>query len=523
MSTHPSKRAGEASEADASPRDRRAKSGDAVPQKISIGFALMAVVPILLALLLYLEEGGNPGVLQGRSGAIFALMIASSLAGFYFIKAELGRTFFSILERASQVASEDISEQVRLASEDEIGRIGDTIAQITATLDGLTGDDREERHRLRQGISRVSHSLQTARDETALGQLLVEGVVETVGARLATLVGIDEEAGDFQPRAAAGEGAEEALRRAIPLGEGVPGLAARERRPILLHDQDIPAPGGGDSDGPGRGPESTMAAPILQGECLHGVLVVEGRKAGGRFGEEELEVLSHLTTLAAVALAQRAAEAQLQRDIDQVIGVFSRAIEERDPYAVGRSARIAGYCESMARSLRLDEDTIRTVKRAALLHGVGKIKLPDSLVRRDGPLTDDELEHVRAQVVAGGTILEGAPTLRTIWPLVRHHNERCDGSGYPDGLTGDAIPLTTHLLIVACAYDAMTSDRSFRQAMPVAEALKKIQADAGRLYDRRAVQALMAVGPGGLKARNDETSASGTVKGKGTASISVLE
>ncbi len=502
--------------------ETRPDPGRDVPQKISTGFALMALVPIMLALYVFLEGGRNPSVLLGSSGVMLVCMLASAIAGFYFIKSELARTFLMILDRANRAASEDLNGRLREAGEDEIGRIGDTIERITSSLESSTEEANLSKERMGRGIEKISHALATARDQESLLQMLVESVVESVDANTAYLVGIDEESGDFVTRAAAGERAKEARTQRIPLGEGVPGLAARERRPIIVQDRER-AGDTSDSSSGGCTPETTMAAPLLQGESLHGVLIVDDRRSGGKFGEEELAVLSNLTSLAAVALGQWAAQTRLRSDLDSLIAAFSEAVEARDPYARGRSRRVARYCEAMARSLRLDADTIRTVERAALVYGIGKITLPDTLLRKEIALTEDELKHVRGYVTAGERVLSTVPALAAVCPMVRHHNERCDGSGYPDGLKGDEIPLTTHLLIVAHAFDAMTSDRAFRGAISVREALENLQAGAGKEFDRRAVQALVDLGPKILKATDDASSEGATVKGKGTASISVRD
>jgi HD-GYP domain-containing protein (c-di-GMP phosphodiesterase class II) len=200
------------------------------------------------------------------------------------------------------------------------------------------------------------------------------------------------------------------------------------------------------------------------------------------------------------------------------------AIEARDPYARGHSGRVARYCEEMARALRLDEDTTRTLRRAALVHDIGKLGLPEVLLRKETRFTPEELELVRTHSTAGETLLRSIPALSSLAPLVRHHHERCDGSGYPDGLKGDSIPIPTHVLIVANAYDIMTSDRSYRKAMSLNEALETLRTKAGIWYDRRAVHALLGLDRSVLNAPNGGVAAAtSNVRGRGTASISVRD
>jgi HD-GYP domain-containing protein (c-di-GMP phosphodiesterase class II) len=161
------------------------------------------------------------------------------------------------------------------------------------------------------------------------------------------------------------------------------------------------------------------------------------------------------------------------------------------------------------------------LRRAALIHDVGKITLPETLLRKESRFTPEELELVRTHSAAGEKLVRAIPALASAAPLVRHHHERCDGSGYPDGLKADAIPIPTHVLIVANAFDIMTSDRSYRQAMSLTEALETLRSKAGVWYDRRAVHALLGLDRSVLHVTNDVSEGNAAVRGRGTASISV--
>jgi polar amino acid transport system substrate-binding protein len=329
---------------------------------------------------------------------------------------------------------------------------------------------------------------------------------------------VDEEEGDFLTIAAVGENAKAVRGARIPLGEGVPGLSARERRPLLLCDVDT-----AQMSGMPRAPECTLAVPMFAGETLHGVLIIENRVGGGKFSQDDLAVIANLATLSSAALRQHESTDRVTTMLEEVLRVFASVVEMRDPYSRGHALRVARYCEEMARALHLDEDTIGTLRRAAYIHDLGKIAIPESLLRKEGRFTDDETTHVRNHICAAESLLLDLPELAPMAPIVRHHHERCDGSGYPDGLTGDAIPLTTHILIVANAFDVMTSDRSYRQATSLNEALKELKSKIGTWYDARAVEVLVNLDPKLLKATGDNSGASATVKEQGAASISIRD
>lgn len=467
-------------------------------QKFSIGFALMSVVPILLAV--YLMGRPSDAVpFVGTQGLVVLLMVASAIAGFLFIRAELGRAFLKILDSASAAASGNLEERIRNASEDEIAKISETIRTITQKLEDENNEAERTKERLRSGITRVAQAIQTSRSGTNLLEFLAQGALDCVDARTAYLMGIDEDEGDFLILTAVGDGSEELKSQRIPLGEGIPGLAARERRPVLLHDleDNLTADVGSALS---RVPESSMAAPLFHGETLHGVLIVHDRNQGGKFTDDDLAVVANLTTLISAALGQQEVQSRLENSLDAVLQTTAQIIESRDPYARGHSSRVARYCEEIARALRLDDDTIRMLRRGALLHDVGKIQVPETILKKDGRYSDEELEHVRHHVGHGEGIARGIPELASLAPMIRHHHERCDGSGYPDGLQKDDIPLTTHILIVANAFDVMTSDRSYRQAMSLNDALENLKANSGRLFDKRVVHALTSLDKKLLKA-----------------------
>ena len=484
---------------------------------LSAGFALMALVPILLSLFLLEQRTGG---LAGLPGAVVILMIVSALAGFFLIRRELTRVLIQIVRVASREASAGLSDRFREASEDEIGRISTTIREITSELQGGRAPVPSRTwDRLEGGIARVAHAVQAATGTEDLRAMLVEGALECLGGRCAYFVGIDEERGDFIVRDAAGEESEVARRWRMPLGEGIPGRCAREGRAFSLANGEMP------DDGPEfeKRSNTLVAAPLHLGETLLGVVVVEGRNDDVAFGEEDAALLGGYATIAATTLGAWSARERLEQSIDDILAGLTAQIEARDPYARGHATRVARYCDEMARALHLDVDTRATIRRAALVHDLGKLTLPETLLKKEGAFTPEELELMRTHAAAGEKLLRSIPALAPLAPIVRHHHERCDGSGYPDKLKGDAIPLPTHVLMVANAFDIMTSDRSYRKAAKLTDALETLRSRAGEWYDRRVVQALLGLDRSVLRATDDTAASGGATRGRATASVHVRE
>ena len=270
------------------------------------------------------------------------------------------------------------------------------------------------------------------------------------------------------------------------------------------------------SNQPARG----IAIPLFRGETLHGVLTLREREDGSPFTMEDLSVASNLAAFTVFDFDHREARARLEAGQEEVLLLLATAVEERDPYAKGHADRVARYAVEMARVLRLDENTIKTVRWGALLHDIGKLALPDSLLKKEGEYTPEEMEIVRQHPIIAEKMIRRAESLASACTMVRNHNERCDGSGYPDGLQESDIPLTTHILMVANVFDAMTSDRSFRRAMSVQEAITQLSAAAGTKYDRRAIKALMSLNEK-LQATPTVRGQGAIVRGQGTSSICI--
>jgi diguanylate cyclase (GGDEF)-like protein/putative nucleotidyltransferase with HDIG domain len=176
----------------------------------------------------------------------------------------------------------------------------------------------------------------------------------------------------------------------------------------------------------------------------------------------------------------------------QSIRGLVQALEARDPYTRHHSENVTRYAVAVAEQMGLDGDEVAVVRRAAQVHDIGKIGIADALLRKPGRLTERERRAMRQHVVIGVHILEELRFLERELPLVRHHHERWDGKGYPDGLAGEAIPRGARVLAVADAFDALTSDRPYHAAVGRDEAVAVLAGEAGRQFDADAVDALTA-------------------------------
>lgn len=150
----------------------------------------------------------------------------------------------------------------------------------------------------------------------------------------------------------------------------------------------------------------------------------------------------------------------------EIIQTLATAIDAKDVYTKGHSSRVADYAATLAENLGWSDKKIEELRYKALLHDVGKIGVPDRILNKNGRLTDEEFEIIKSHTTTGSEILKGVSSLADMFLVARHHHERYDGKGYPDGLLGEDIPIEARVVGIADAYDAMSSDRVYRKALP---------------------------------------------------------
>ena len=169
---------------------------------------------------------------------------------------------------------------------------------------------------------------------------------------------------------------------------------------------------------------------------------------------------------------------------ESVIVSLALTIEARDAATDGHCQRLAHYASALGRSLGLDDDDVSALRRGGFLHDVGKVGIPDAVLLKPGRLTREEYELIKQHTIIGDRLCGELRSLRKVRPIVRHHHERLDGSGYPDGLQGAAIPLLAQLMGIVDVFDALTTDRPYRVALSFAQAAEELRQEVARGWRR---------------------------------------
>ena len=282
----------------------------------------------------------------------------------------------------------------------------------------------------------------------------------------------------------------------IPIGKGVSGDVFQMRLPNYRNDKNIDY---------WRIDNSTvesgfqvfasvpmMLAPLRMHDVPLGVINVTERADDKPFTRDEAALLAYIADTVSIAINNQLNRREVENLYYQTITSLALALESKDPYTHGHSQRVHQYALGIARELHLPADQIEQIGRAALLHDLGKIGVSEQIVDKPGPMTDEEFKLMAQHPSEGARIIQALSFLEHLAPVVRSHHERLDGTGYPNGTKEQNIPLAARIIAVADTADAMTSDRSYRKALPAEEMLAELERVSGQQLDPQCVQAFLA-------------------------------
>ena len=233
--------------------------------------------------------------------------------------------------------------------------------------------------------------------------------------------------------------------------------------------------------------EAIIAAPLLVRDKVVGVMSVATGKAGEHYTKDDIDMFGNFAAQAAVSVENTQLYARLQQAHLGTIASLAAVIEARDPYTIGHSARVTQYAVAIAEAMGLPAEDVEEIRLASLLHDVGKIGVPDRVLNKTGRLTEEEFSAIRMHPTMSVKIIEPLPHLAKLIPVIYHHHEHYDGTGYVDGSAGDKIPLGSRIIAAADAFEAMTSDRPYRQALSREQAMAELQNNAGTQFDPEVV------------------------------------
>ncbi len=383
------------------------------------------------------------------------------------------------LLRMGQLASEKLADEQRLESLEK--EVEDLSVHLSTTYEEISL------------LYRLTQNLKLSSKDEELAALALEWLAEVIPAESLAI--------QFTPSAKSGSLDRDARTKAVMLTFGPCPLDCDElsstiarlglasgHRPLVLNQLSAQF-----EDWPFPAVRELIVVPLCEGENCFGWLVAFNHAEFGEFGTVEASLLGSVGAILGIHSGNAELYHQQREFFAGVVRALTSAIDAKDPYTCGHSDRVARVAVRLAEALGCEPKQLDTIYLSGLLHDVGKIGIDDQVLRKPGKLTEAEYEHIKTHAEIGYKILADIKQLDEVLPVVLHHHEQWDGRGYPHGLAGEDIPLLARIVAVADSFDAMSSDRPYRQGMDDENLDAILRDGAGQQWDASVVDAFFRV------------------------------
>lgn len=449
--------------------------------------------------------------------SILALLVAVFL-GLYRSR-RITKPMTELLRATEEISEGEYSKRVSVHARDEIGLFAYAFNRMTTTLEENINElkesrgsleeahnqlmsetskqretDRELHRKIRQmvSLSELTRAVTTSMELQDVMEKIADLIFREMNFDACSIKLLDQKDKLLRVSIARGLGDEYLAKGDTTIGEGISGAAVKMRKPIIVQnietDTRIPA----DHVIRKLGVRSLISYPLITKEEVVGVLNLYTRHERG-FSEDEKRLLDIFANQAASTIENARLFDSVRESYLNTIQALSMAIDAKDQYTHGHSKRVSDVAQLVGEQLGLSHREMEDLRHTGDLHDIGKIGISEMIISKSEKLTVEEYEIIKTHPLVGETIIEPVPFLQDIRKVIRHHHERWDGFGYPDGLKGEEIPLFSRIILIADAYDAMTSDRPYRRALSHEEASREIKKHSGTQFDPEVVKAFMAV------------------------------
>ncbi len=317
----------------------------------------------------------------------------------------------------------------------------------------------------------------------------IEASTRLVNAEAGSLLLVDRETGELFFEVAVGDKGASLKEIRLKKGEGIGGWVAEKGEAVIIHDVQSDPRFFRSADAKSTFVTKDMiCVPVKTKDKVVGVLEAINKRAGV-FNDDDLEVLNALANQVAVAIENANLYEELRDTFYGTAEALAETIEKRDPYTGGHTKRVMNYSLAIGRMMGLGREEMENLKLSAILHDIGKIGIRDNILLKEGDLEPSEITTMNMHPKYGSEILNHVKHLKEVIPGMRGHHEKFDGTGYPDGLKGEGIPLSARIIAVADSFDAMTTDRPYRKALSAETAFEELKRCAGKQFDPPIVEA----------------------------------
>lgn len=466
--------------------------GTPIVRKFTILFLLMSVIPTVVLYYFYLQikEYGRLQLTVNEFNVTLIFIVLGVIVGYASMREVLNQ-LVQVTEANRRVLESILSpEKIRELGQEqnEIAVLAQSFSAITERLEENVRSLELARKTLHAIMAKIGQGISNMQNiDTFLG-LILETVTDGLGGKAGALLVLEEDKRTLTTRCIYGTTVEPRRQKPVDVREGTTlHSVLASRRPLLFPE--IPADIRETKSLAYLAMAPMICAPLIMKEKTLGMIIVSGRKAPEMFEEDEVSLLANVAAQTAVSIENSHLNQDMEKTYFETISALALAVDAKDRYSRGHLDRVADHCVVIARKLGLDAQDIQTLRDAARLHDLGKIGIPDEVLQKKGSLNDQEWALMRKHPEIGESIIKPIRSLNHLCDIVRHHHEKLDGSGYPDGLkAGDISPLV-RITTIADIFDALTSERPYRDRMSPAQACDELRKMGGKI-DQDVVEAL---------------------------------
>ena len=443
-------------------------------RKFTILFLLMSVIPTCVLYYFYTEIK-NTGFLEISVmdfNLTLTFIVLGVIVSYFSMKAVLQQLVD--LTNANRKALEDVlgPEKIRDLSKEqnEIAVLAQSFTAITDKLEENVRSLELAKKTLHSIMNKVGQGISNMDNIDTFLELILETATSAMSGKVGVLLLRDKDQKDFWVKIIYGTEYDESKLLRIPVSEGTAlHTAIMSKKPVII---------------PRESPETAelkkyrqlfkapmICAPLVNKDKIIGAVIVSGRSSD-KFEENEGNLLFNLVTQTAVAIENSRLNRDMEKTYFETISALALAVDAKDKYSRGHLDRVANYCVQIANKMGLDEEEIQTLRDAARLHDLGKIGIPDEVLGKPGPLTNQEMDLMKKHPEIGEGIIKSIRSLGHLCDIIRHHHEKLDGTGYPDGLKDNEITPLVRITTVADIYDALTTNRPYRKKYPKEKAFE---------------------------------------------------
>jgi len=435
-------------------------------RKFTILFLITSIVPMTLLYYLYIEttKHGNTGISTTNFTYAMVLMVLGVFIGFITIRSLLVKVI-DISKQNSKalenlLSPETIKELSR--GENEIAILSRSFSAVTQRLEENVRSLELAKKTLHAVMSKVGHGISNMASIDTFLNLILETLTNALNGRSATLLLLNDKKTELTVTNVYGVSHDQRKKIHLKLSEtSTLAKVISEKQPMSLSGiflQNENHPELQELFG-----ETLLCAPLIYQDHVSGIMTLsKDEKQKENFSEEDLDLVFNLASQTAVAIENSKLNRDIEKTYFETISALALAVDAKDQYSRGHLDRVANYALMIGKRLGLDDEDLNTLRDAARLHDLGKIGVPDEVLKKESELTDEEWVIMRRHPEIGESIIKPVRSLQHLCDIIRHHHEKLDGSGYPDRLKGDDISPLVRIISVSDVYDALTTERPYR-------------------------------------------------------------